>query len=142
MTDETRQRRDRVRELGEAVISALQDAVCEMIRDQPDLLSADMIQDALAPHMKDAAKRIAASEEFQAAVTDRLTHDMFESLKPPIRAMPEHVERVIDARTMDQFDPDLEGPPSLGGCSICERVGDDRINCQRASCPFNVQPSV
>jgi hypothetical protein len=83
--------------------------------------------------MAHAAKSIANSDEFQQAITDRLTADLFESLKP-------RVEHSGAETQVPPFQPEEPEEPAVE-CAVedCNRVGRSVSDCQRAGCPFTVK---
>jgi hypothetical protein len=126
----TRVRRDMVRELGEAVLDAVRGAVCDAIRSDPSFINREMLKEAMGPHMAHAAKTIANSDEFQKAITDRLTGDLFESLKP-------RVEHGGAEAPIQPLAPTPEPEPEVLKCPRCDRVGAKAIEqCGRVQCPF------
>lgn len=138
MTDQkpSRTRRDHVRELGEAVIEAVKVAVADRITSDPTFLSAELMRKAFEPHVNEAAKKIAASDEFQQAITDRLTADMFESMRPRVSA---NVRVEPEPDWPDMFsapEAKAEPKPEVLSCPNCPRVGNDIDNCARVACPF------
>lgn len=127
----TRVRRDMVRELGEAVLDAVRGAVCDAIRNDPSFINRAQLQQAMDPHMAHAAKTVANSDDFQRAITDRLTADLFESLKP----------RAVQPEPSAPLEPEPEPEMPLVECGVedCNRVGQSVNECQRASCPFTIK---
>ncbi|MEE4109552.1 MAG: hypothetical protein V2I24_09405 [Halieaceae bacterium] len=127
----TRQRRDMVRELGEAVLDAIRGAVADAIRNDPTFINRALLQQAMEPHIADTARRVANSEEFTKAIEDRLTADLFDSFKR--RQPPEPTASLAPSA------PEPEMP--LVECSVedCNRVGESVNECQRASCPFTIK---
>lgn len=130
----TRQRRDMVRELGEAVLDAIRGAVADAIRNDPTFINRALLQQAMEPHIADTARRVANSEEFTRAIEDRLTADLFESFKRPQQHIAQGPIGELSTPAVE-----VKTEPAPIECSVddCERVGDAVNQCARASCPFN-----
>lgn len=138
--DKKRARRDMVRELGESVLEALTENVCAGIATGaiplPDL------QESLKPHMQEAAKRIASSEEFQQAMMRRMNHDLFESARPaqrPSVGAPPHQPPHKEPSALQAAGEAMVGDRELIVCPAddCQKVGEEAIKvCGRKHCPF------